>query len=150
MSYTPILEEEPRERVEEVRVHEHGAVEHRERVIHDVSAERRQSLWQVSGVIWLLAGMLEALIGLRVLLKLLAANPSAPFAQLVYGLSEVFVWPFLGLTITPAAEGVVLEIPSIIAMVVYALLFLALDRFIWLLFVRPRARAVSIYERERN
>jgi hypothetical protein len=145
-----MVEDEARERVEEVRVHQHPGLEHRERVVHDVGAERRQSLWQVSGLIWLMGGMLEALIGLRVLLKLLAANPSAPFAQLVYGLSEVFVWPFLGLTVTPSAEGIVLEIPSIIAMIVYALLFLAFERFIWLVFVRPRARAISIYERERG
>jgi hypothetical protein len=149
MTYTRIVEEDA-DRVEEVRVHQHPGMEHRERVVHNVGAERRASLWQVTSLLWLAAGLLEALIGMRVLLKLLAANPAAPFAQLVYGLSEVFVWPFLGLTITPSAEGVVLEIPSIIAMIVYALLFLALDRLIWLLFIRPRARAISIYERERS
>lgn len=150
MSYTPIVEEEPRERVEEVRVHQHAGVEHQERVVQDLGAERRQALWLVSGMIWLCAGVLEALIGMRVLLKLLAANPNAPFAQLTYALSGVFVWPFLGLTVTPSAEGVVLEIPSLIAMIVYALLFLAFDRFVWLVFVKPRARAVSVYERARE
>jgi len=149
MTYTHTIEEDS-ERVEEVRVHQHPGVEHRERVVQNVGAERRAALWKVTSLIWLAAGLLEALIGMRVLLKLLAANPGAPFAQLTYGLSEVFVWPFLGLTITPSAQGVVLEIPSIIAMIVYALFFLALDRFIWLLFVRPRSRTVSVYERERN
>ena len=149
MTYTHTIQEDA-ERIEEERVHEHPGLQHRERVVQNVGRERRQSLWQITSLIWLAACLLEALIGMRVLLKMLAANPDAPFAQWVYGLSYVFLWPFLGLTATPSAEGIVLEVPSMIAMVVYALLFLALDRLIWLLFIRPNARSISIYERERG
>jgi hypothetical protein len=149
MSYTHIVQDDA-ERIEEVRVQQGPGKEHREKVVQNIGAERRQNLWQLTSLLWLGAGLLEGLIGMRVLLKLLAANPGAPFAQLVYALSDVFVWPFLGLTVTPAAEGIVLEIPSIIAMIVYVLLFLALDRFIWLVFVRPNTRTISIYERDQN
>ena len=71
--------------------------------------------WKFTQLVWLLFGMLEALIGLRVVLRLIAANPHNPFAMLVYNLSYPFVWPFVGLTRTPAANGAVLEISSMIA-----------------------------------
>jgi hypothetical protein len=85
---------------------------------------------------------------LRVLLKLMAANPNNPFASAVYGLSYLFVWPFVGLTVTPAVEGIVLEIPSLIAMLVYALLAVGFERLVWVLFERPRSRMVSVYRQD--
>jgi hypothetical protein len=99
--------------------------------------DRRTFMIKVTQVFWLLFGLLEALIALRFMLKLMAANPANPFAVMVYGLSYMFVWPFLGLTVTPATAGIVLEIPSIIAMIVYALLAWALVQLFWILGDRP-------------
>ena len=98
--------------------------------------------WKLTQLIWLLFGLLEALIGLRVVLRLIGANGGNPFAQLVYDLSYIFVWPFLGLTRTPSANGAVLEISSLIAMFVYALLAWALVQFVWIVFDRPRSTTV--------
>ena len=102
-----------------------------------VQTEQRSFIVRLTQLVWLLFGVLEALIGLRVLLKLIAANPNSPFAALVYNLSALFVWPFSGLTRTPAAEGMVLDIPSIIAMLVYALVAWAIVRLIWIVLDRP-------------
>ena len=102
-----------------------------------VQTEERTFIVRLTQLVWLLFGILEALIGLRVLLKLIAANPNSPFAALVYNLSSLFVWPFSGLTRTPAAEGMVLDIPSIIAMLVYALVAWAIVRLIWIVLDRP-------------
>ena len=102
-----------------------------------VQAEERTFIVRLTQLVWLLFGILEALIGLRVLLKLIAANPNSPFAALVYSASNLFVWPFAGLTRTPAAEGMVLDIPSIIAMFVYALVAWAIVRLIWIVLDRP-------------
>jgi len=99
--------------------------------------EQRSFIVRLTQLVWLLFGILEALIGLRVLLKLIAANPNNAFAALVYRASSLFVWPFNGLTRTPAAEGMVLDIPSIIAMFVYALVAWAIVRLIWILLDRP-------------
>ncbi len=74
-------------------------------------------------LIWLLAIVLEIFIGFRVFLKLIAANPESGFASFVYTITAPFLAPFAGLTTTPSANGSVLEISSLIAMVVYALLF---------------------------
>ncbi|MEP7355830.1 MAG: YggT family protein [Anaerolineales bacterium] len=107
-----------------------------------VPRDQRSLIVKLTQVVWLLFGVLEALIGLRVVLKLIAANPNSPFAVLVYRLSGLFVWPFSGLTRTPAAGGMVLDIPSIIAMLVYALVAWVIVRLIWIVLDRPGAPAV--------
>jgi ABC-type xylose transport system permease subunit len=99
--------------------------------------ERHIVLIRITRVIWLIAGILEALIGLRFLLKLIAANPHAGFAQFIYSITAVFLVPFQGLTATPSAGGAVLEISSLIAMLVYGLLAWGVVRAVWVLFDRP-------------
>lgn len=74
-------------------------------------------------LIWLIAIIVEVLIGFRVFLKLIGANPESGFASFIYGITAPILAPFAGLTSTPSANGAVLEISSIIAMVVYAILF---------------------------
>lgn len=139
---------------ENVSHHEHVEVsryddhEHQERIVEDIGAERRQNVSRVAQLVWLLFGVLEALIGLRVVFKLIAANPNNAFAALVYSVTEPFLWPFYGLTGTPAAEGHVFEISSIIAMFVYALLAWVIVRLIWVIFYRPSSQRVITYDQE--
>ncbi len=97
----------------------------------------RMFTWKLSRFIWLMFGVLEAVIGLRVVLRLIAANPSNPFAIVVYRLSYLFLWPFLGLTRTPSLNGSVLELSSLIAMFVYAVLAWVIVQLVWILFDRP-------------
>ena len=106
--------------------------------------ERRIFTFKATYVIWLLLSALEAAIGLRVILKLIAANPDNPFASLVYGFTDIFLFPFAGLMPAPAAGGMVLEISSLIAMIVYALVALAIERLVWVIFYRPREQAVAV------
>ena len=109
--------------------------------------EQRIATFKATYVIWLLAGLLEALLGFRIALKLIGANPANPFAKLVYSFSNIFVLPFQGLTATPAAGGAVLELSSFIAMVVYALLFWAFAKLVWVILYRPRQAAVDVTEK---
>ncbi len=118
-----------------------------EQVTSDVAAERRQVLFQVTRIIWTLLALLEILLGLRFALKLIGANEASPFAMLVYSLSNIFVFPFAGLIGTPAAGGMVLEISSLIAMVVYAFAFWAVERIVWVIFYRPREAPVAVTQR---
>ncbi len=138
------------DRQEQVRVQHYGDLEHQTQVVEDLDAERRMEVGRVAQLITLLFGILEALIGLRVALKLIAANPANPFANLVYTFSDPFLWPFQGLTATPSAQGMVLEISSIIAIFVYALIGWILVRLVWLLFYRPSARSVRTVEHEHD
>jgi len=100
--------------------------------------ERRIFTFKATQVVWLVFGILEALIALRIGLKLIGANPASPIAVLLYGFTDLFLFPFAGLIGTPAAGGMVLEVTSLIAMVVYALIAWAIERIIFVIFYRPR------------
>src|SRR5512139_3881350 len=92
---------------------------------------QRTFTFKATELIWLLFGLLEAGIGLRVLFKLIAVNPANPFAALLYRITDLFLLPFAGLVGTPEAGGMVLEISSIIAMIIYALIGWALERTVY-------------------
>jgi uncharacterized protein YggT (Ycf19 family) len=101
--------------------------------------QRQIVLRKITRFIWWATGVLEGLIGLRVVLKLMAANPGNPFANFVYAITNIFLWPFQGLTATPQADGVILEISSVIAMMVYLLLAWVVVELFWLVLGRERA-----------
>jgi hypothetical protein len=110
----------------------------------DSGQEQRLFSFKLTQWIWLGLGIVETLIALRVVLKLIAANPNSPFAAFIYNASAVFLFPFTGLVGTPAAGGMVLEISSIIAMLVYALLAWGIERIVWVIFYRPRGSSVGV------
>lgn len=146
MTVPPTIPPDREDRVEVVN--QPGVYEQR-RVIKDAAAEQRLTIARVNQVLWLLFGFLLALIGLRVVLKLIDANPAAAFAQIVYGVTDVFLWPFAGLIPTPAVGAVQFEFSSIIAMIVYALVAWGITRLIWVLFYHPSTRTVTTYREDR-
>jgi hypothetical protein len=110
--------------------------------VHTPGQPERAFTFKATQLIWLALGILEVLLALRVFLKLIAANPNNMFASLLYGFTDLFLFPFAGLTATPSAGGMVLEVHTLIAMVVYALAAWALERLLWVLFYRPRETRV--------
>lgn len=94
------------------------------------------TLRRITGLIQLAFVILNALIGLRFLLKMMAANPANPFAQLIYFITDPFLWIFKGITYTPTLGGIQIEFFSLIAIVVYSLIAWILTQLIWLLFSR--------------
>ncbi|MDO8669810.1 MAG: hypothetical protein Q7O66_00040 [Dehalococcoidia bacterium] len=138
---------EQRERV----VTNAAGIEHRERTVQDVGAEQREWILKISQVIWLVVGIIEVMSGLRVLLKLIGANPDNSFASFVYSFAGVFLSPFFGLIGSPSSSGgMVLEFPSLIGMLVYGLLGWVLVSAVLPLFDRPTTRSTSTYDRTRN
>ena len=105
---------------------------------HEVGQEQRVTTFKATQLIWLLLGFLEAAIALRIVFKLIAVNAANLFATLLYGVTGLFVAPFASLVGAPKAGGMVLEISSIIAMIVYLLIAWALERIVYVLFYRPR------------
>ena len=105
---------------------------------HEQGREQRAATFKATQIIWLLLGLLEAAIALRVIFKLIAVNAANPFATLLYNVTNLFVAPFASLASAPSAAGMVLEISSIIAMIVYLLIAWALERIVYVLFYRPR------------
>lgn len=105
---------------------------------HEAGQEQRFATFKATQLIWLGLGILEAAIAMRVMFKLIGVNAANPFAALLYNVTNIFVAPFASLTGAPAAGGMVLEISSIIAMVVYLLIAWAFERIVYVLFYRPR------------
>jgi len=108
--------------------------------------EQRIFTFKASQWIWLLFGALEALIILRIGLKVIGANPESPIVAMIYGFTSLFLIPFVGLIESPAVGSMVLEISSLFAIAVYALAAVALERLVWLIFYRPRGPVVGVTE----
>ena len=113
---------------------------------YEPDRERQIFTFKVTQLIWLLLGVLEGFLALRVLLKLIAANPGSPIAALIYSFTDLFLIPFKGLTATPASGGFVLELSTMIAMIIYGLIGWAIERLIWIIFSRPRGPVVELTE----
>jgi hypothetical protein len=105
---------------------------------HEAGREGRIATFKATQLIWLLLGILEMLLALRFIFKLIGVNAANAFATFIYGLTNIFVAPFASLTGAPAAEGMVLELSTLIAMVVYALVAWAIERLVYVIFYRPR------------
>ncbi|MBI5934128.1 MAG: YggT family protein [Chloroflexi bacterium] len=108
--------------------------------------EQRIFTFKATQLIWLFLGILEAMIALRIGLKLIAANPESPIVALIYGFTNLFLFPFAGMTVTPSAGGMVLELSSLFAMAIYALIAWAVERIVWVIFYRPRGAVVGVTE----
>lgn len=108
--------------------------------------EQRIFTFKATQLIWLLFGILEVLIALRIGLMLIGANPDSPIVALIYGFTHLFLFPFTGLVSSPTAGNFVLEISSMFAMLVYALIAWALERIVWLIFYRPNGPLVAVTE----
>src|SRR5688572_20573056 len=95
----------PVDRREQVRVDQEGGYVRKERVIRDAGAERQHTLNRVSQLIWLVFGVIIVLIAIRVVLRLIVANPANTFAEVIYNFTNIFLNPFFGLTGTPTATN---------------------------------------------
>ena len=137
------------ERRERVVTDAAGGVEHSEHIVHDVARERVLKIAKACQIVWLCVGVVEVLIGLRVVLKLIGANSANAFASFAYSLASLFLAPFFGLTGSPAAGGSILEVPSVIGMLVYVLLGWGIVKVVRLLFDKPLTGSSSTYDRSR-
>jgi uncharacterized protein YggT (Ycf19 family) len=91
-------------------------------------------------VVYLVFGVIEVLIAVRVILRLLDANPDAGFTSLIYNLSYPFVALFLGVFPPAQSRGNVLELSSLLAILVYALIAFGIVRVIQIM-ARRNSRA---------
>jgi hypothetical protein len=109
----------------------------------DPEREQRIFTFKATQLIWLLFGILEALIALRIGLKLIGANPDSLIVALIYGFTYLFLFPFAGLIGSPTAGNMVLELSSMFAMLIYGLIAWVIERIVWLIFYRPHGSVVG-------
>lgn len=119
------------------------AVDHVQATSYDPYAPRRDAAYRLVQAIYLVFALVEALIAIRFVLRLLGANPSAGFAQFIYGITNFLVAPFFGLFGNPSYDGSVLELTSLTALVVYALLAWLIAKIAWLAVGETRSATVA-------
>ena len=144
------IETKSTDRRESVSIQQDDGYEHQERIVEDLQAERRLLTFRITQVVYILFGILESFLGLRFFFKIIDANPSNPFAHSIYRFTDLFLSPFFNLVSNPSTGGMVLEVTTLIAMVVYLLLCWLLVQVVWLLFYRMRTRTVTTIQRERG
>lgn len=73
-------------------------------------------------IVYYLAGVIIALLALRIVLLLLAANQGSAFVDFVYALGGFFATPFYGMfNYQPSYGQSIFEISSVVAIIVYGL-----------------------------
>ena len=77
---------------------------------------------RVPQIVYLIASIIDALLVIRLVLKLLAANPAAGFTSLIYGVTAPFVALFEGVFPNAQNQGSVLDLAALLAIIVYGLL----------------------------
>ncbi len=86
--------------------------------------------------VYLVFGVIDGLLLIRMALKLLGANPAAGFSRWTYGVTDVLLAPFRNLLPAIGTEQSVLELSVVVAILVYALIGWALARLMAILFFR--------------
>lgn len=100
----------------------------------------------VLGFINFFLALVEIFLGLRVLLRFFAANPSNHFVSWIYNSSDVLMQPFRGIfPPTVIGRDHVIDFSALFAMLVYALIAMAFAALAaWL---TPRDRTTVVEKR---
>jgi ABC-type Na+ efflux pump permease subunit len=97
-------------------------------------SESTKPLYRGVQIVWYILGILEALLAFRFFLKLSGANPDATFTRLIYDITYPFAQPFISVFRVTVVQGKIFEWTTLLAIVVYWLIALAIVR----LFVMSR------------
>jgi putative Mn2+ efflux pump MntP len=109
--------------------------------------EQHRFSFNTSQFLCLCFGILEALIALRVGLKLIGANPDIPIIALIYDFTALLLIPFGGWIGAQTAGSIIRELSTMLAILVYAVIVAwAVERIVWLIFYRTRRSVASIPE----
>jgi uncharacterized protein YggT (Ycf19 family) len=81
-------------------------------------------------VVYLVFGIIDVLLLVRLVLKLLGASPQASFSGFMYGLTDFMMAPFKGLLPAVASGKAIFEPSVVVAIVIYALVALMLAKIL--------------------
>jgi len=96
-------------------------------------AHQNSAVVRIVNIVYFLFGALELLLAVRVIFYLISVNPENGFARFIDDLSSPFVALFASLLNNPTLGTTgVLEVTTLIAMLVYAIVAWLLARLIWL------------------
>ncbi len=121
---TPIRNEVVRERVVEqpvvaAPVHDEYVSD---RVVQDEAVDRLSALDLATRIIWFLTGLLLVGLVLRFIFKATGANTASSFVSFIYNATAAFVAPFRGIFTDSVSGSNVLEVSTIVAIIIWALI----------------------------
>ena len=87
-------------------------------------------LYRGTQILWYIAGVVEALLVFRFVLKLLGANAAAGFTSFIYGVTQPLASPFLSVFKITKVEGSVFEWTTLLAMLVFWLIAVAIAKLL--------------------
>ena len=90
--------------------------------------ESSKPLYRGTQIVWYFFALIEALLVIRFILRLLQANPNAGFTNLIYSFSGIFTSPFEAVFRNMYVKGSVFEWTTLLAMLVYWLLAMAIAK----------------------
>jgi hypothetical protein len=93
-------------------------------------------------------GVIEVLIAIRFVLLLFGANAAAGFVAFIYGVTNVFMYPFAAVFQTSMAAGATFEWSALVALAVYALIAWGIVMLIGA--ISPRRSSETVERVERN
>ena len=119
------------EKIEDVQVdprtgYEQSVVEYRPST-QDVLANR------LSRLVLLIGGVIVILLLMRIVFVALGANPDNQFAELIYHITDVLVAPFAGILNYQNVGRAALDVPAVVALIVYAIVAAIIARLLRLL-----------------
>ncbi len=118
-----------------------------DRFVQDESVNRLSTLDLVSRVIWFLTGLLLVGLVARFILKATGANTTSSFVRFVYNTTAAFVAPFRGIFSDSVSGNNVLEVSTVVAIVVWALVAFFITWLLGILLGGP-SRGVREYRRD--
>lgn len=96
--------------------------------------ETKKTIFRFNQIIWYVLGVIEVILGFRIALKALGANPFSGFTNLVNSISDPLALPFRGILGTSASQGAVFEWSTIVAAIVYLCIAWGLVYFLNLIY----------------
>ena len=121
------------------QVHEHRTVTTEDPGVPPESSEVVSTFnpgWRAVQLVYLVFGVIDGLLVIRLVLKLLGANPTAAFSNWIFNVTNVFLGPFKNILPTIGDQQSQLEMSVVLAILVYSLLGWAVGRFVVIVFYR--------------
>lgn len=91
-----------------------GIPEHPQQVF-----QKKKAIFRTHQIIWYILAVVEILLGFRMSLKALGANPSSGFTSTIYAISDLFALPFRGILPVSISNNSVIEWSTLVAAIVY-------------------------------
>jgi uncharacterized protein YggT (Ycf19 family) len=126
-------------------------VEQQAQVVDDPYIRRRNRLDRIAQIIYFVLGMVEVLLVLRFVLRIINADNTAGFASFIYNFSSPFVAPFNGIFNNDQVfnRAGVVELSTLVAMVIYAVLAYGMVKLLYILF-GPERSSQEVYTTSRR